>query len=423
MSMPLRLLCVLVCASCSSVAGYPGDASRGGTSGGTFTGAPESEGGTDGSGGGAIQAGTLTAGAWDDNLNFDFFLDYVDKVEKTALAGLPKAPRDDRMVITVTDGAGWPLAGAQVTVSDGGLFPRFEAPTGADGRALFFPKWAGAGSSRLTVSASSGGREAHAEAQAGDPEVTLKIDGAESAPVRALDVALVIDTTGSMGDEMNYLRVELDAIASSVAGSFPGVEARWALVVYRDDGDEYVVRQWDFTADLEAFKAKLGEQTANGGGDMPEAPERGLAAAAGLSWRGGAAARLAFLVADAPHHAGREGALLDAVQIARGKGVRIYPVAASGADTLFEYTMRGAAQLTGGRYLFLTDDSGVGDPHLEPTLPCYFVTRLDRAMVRMISIELSGQVEEPASEEVLRVGGDPRDGRCVLADGRVVAIL
>jgi len=44
--------------------------------------------------------------------------------------------------------------------------------------------------------------------------------------------------------------------------------------------------------------------------------------------------------------------------------------------------MRSAAEITGGRYLFLTDDSGVGGPHKTPEIPCYFVTKLARALVR-----------------------------------------
>jgi hypothetical protein len=79
--------------------------------------------------------------------------------------------------------------------------------------------------------------------------------------------------------------------------------------------------------------------------------------------------------------------------------------------------MRSSAQLTGGRYLFLTDDSGVGGEHKEPTIPCYFVTRLDRAITRMVDIEMSGEYHEPADDDVIRTGGDPEDGACTLASG------
>ena len=38
--------------------------------------------------------------------------------------------------------------------------------------------------------------------------------------------------------------------------------------------------------------------------------------------------------------------------------------------------MRQAALVTNGRYLFLTDDSGVGLSHAEPNIACYRVTSL-----------------------------------------------
>ena len=103
--------------------------------------------------------------------------------------------------------------------------------------------------------------------------------------------------------------------------------------------------------------------------------------------------------------------MANAVRAVRDAGVHLYPVASSGIDELTEHSMRSAAQLTGGRYLFLTDDSGVGGAHKEPTIPCYFVTRLDDAILRMVDIELSGVYHEPTTAEVMRTGGDPKTAR------------
>lgn len=82
--------------------------------------------------------------------------------------------------------------------------------------------------------------------------------------------------------------------------------------------------------------------------------------------------------------------------------------------------MRSTEQLTGGRYLFLSDDSGVGGAHKEPTIPCYFVTKLNDALVRMVSVEMTGVYAEPNPSEVGRVGGEPRNGACALAGGQQV---
>jgi len=126
---------------------------------------------------------------------------------------------------------------------------------------------------------------------------------------------------------------------------------------------------------------------------------------------------MAFWLADAPHHVGREGAIANSVLLAQRLGIHIYPIAASGVDDVAEYSMRTAAQVTGGRYLFLTDDSGIGGAHQEPTIPCYFVTSLSRAMIRMAAMELSGTTVDVAPADVIRTGGNPRDGRCSLTSG------
>ena len=100
----------------------------------------------------------------------------------------------------------------------------------------------------------------------------------------------------------------------------------------------------------------------------------------------------------------------------------IYFVVSSGIDDATEYQMRAAAQLTGGRYLFLTDDSHIGLGHAEPHIPCYAVTRLDHAVVRMIESELSGRrVPSDANQVVRRVGAPNVDGTCSVGETQVVA--
>ena len=228
-----------------------------------------------------------------------------------------------------------------------------------------------------------------------------------------IDVALVIDTTGSMGDELEYLKTELLAITRKIHDKYPQAKQRWALIVYRDQGDQYVTRVFDFQWKFESFLSKLKQQHANGGGDFPEAVDKALARINKLSWRNaGNVARLAFWLADAPHHKQQSNYVRKEVLKASARDVHIYPVASSGIDSLTEFTMRSAAQLTGGRYLFLTDDSGVGNPHAEPTIPCYFVTKLDEAMRRAVDMEMSGTYQLPNKRDILRVGGNLQHKSC-----------
>jgi hypothetical protein len=336
--------------------GGVGGTGIGGTGGTVGTGGTAGTGGTGGSTGGTgggpvIQPGSLTAGAWDDNRNFDRFLRYRAELAAQQVPGL------------------LPIADADYASA------REEA----------------------------------------------------SAPLRPhdrLDISFVIDTTGSMSDELQFLQTEFLAISQRISDLYPYAEPRWSLVLYRDVGDEYVVRSFDFDGDAQAFQARLAAQRAGGGGDIPEAPERGFEEMVSFSWRMEPnVARLAFWVADAPHHAQNAVALGKTILQSRVRGIHVYPVASSGVDEFTELTMRISAQLTGGRYLFLTNDSGLGNSHKEPSIPCYFVTRLDNAMLRMVDIELSGIYHEPAAPEIIRTGGNPQNGACALQSGESAIVF
>jgi hypothetical protein len=235
----------------------------------------------------------------------------------------------------------------------------------------------------------------------------------------ALDIAVVFDTTGSMGDELDYLKDEFGSITEAVSSLYPNAEQRWSLVVYRDQGDQYVTRSQEFTADLQDFQSFLDAQSYDGGGDFPEAPEEGLAEANALSWSGDDdTAKLIFWVADAPHHNDKAQALAAAISQAQDQNIHIYPVASSGIDELTEFTMRQSAQLTWGRYLFLTDDSGLGGGHKEPTLPCYYVSTLRDAIVRSVQSEMSGARVAIEDDAVVRFSGRlNEEGSCFYGSG------
>ena len=360
----------------------------------------------------ASQAGQLTAGTWDDNANFDFYTSYLTTTLSSQLAGLPVIDRSARMVILVESAAGEPVAGAQVRIADAANHV-FTSTTGGEGRVLFFPGWSSiATDSAVTITASTANDSAAQTAVATAGTVTLVLGQTARSDVGALDLAFVIDTTGSMGDELSYVQSELATIVGGIAAQFPSLVQRFALIAYRDTGDQYVVRSFDFTTDLAAFRRNVSAQSADGGGDEPEAVDQALAAAGKLSWQAGATARVAFWIADAPHHAGRESAVVSALQTAVSKAVHIYPVAASGITDLGEFTMRTAAEVTGGRYLFLTDDSGIGNLHAEPHIPCYYVTTLESAIRRMVLTEVSGYYAAPLASDIIRTSGNPEGQQC-----------
>ena len=139
--------------------------------------------------------------------------------------------------------------------------------------------------------------------------------------------------------------------------------------------------------------------------------DRAFAEANGFDWREDAT-KVMLHVADAPPHAERAGAAWDQALSLRRRGVHIVPVAASGVADDAQYLMRSMAAVTQSRYLFLTDDSGVGLPHDEPDVPCYVVTRLDGLIERVVASLLVGQRVEPQPEAIIRRTGDYDRGLC-----------
>ena len=202
-----------------------------------------------------------------------------------------------------------------------------------------------------------------------------------------VDVAFVVDATGSMQDELDYLRAEMNDIIFRSKQIGDQLNFRFANVFYRDEGtsEKYLTRTMDFTRVLSAAVNFISDQRADGGGDTPEAVDVALDSAINsLNWSAEARTRIIFLELDAGPHPGREKKMQDLIRQAAGKGIRIVTVAASGIDKGTEYLMRTLALGTNGTYTFLTDHSGIGAPHIEPTTDHYDVESLNNLLVRVL---------------------------------------
>ncbi|MGI8551588.1 MAG: vWA domain-containing protein [Dehalococcoidia bacterium] len=117
-----------------------------------------------------------------------------------------------------------------------------------------------------------------------------------------VDVAFVVDTTGSMGPFIEAARDNIRRVAEEVA-DLGDLDLHFAVVEYRDHPPQelsFVTRVYPFD-DGDALQAVLNGLQPEGGGDAPEAVLDGLVAAANLAWRANAD-RLCFLVGDAPPH-------------------------------------------------------------------------------------------------------------------------
>jgi hypothetical protein len=156
---------------------------------------------------------------------------------------------------------------------------------------------------------------------------------------------------------------------------------------YKDDGDAYVVRSFPFTTDVPMVISQIAAQSADGGGDYPEAVHAALSDAVfDHDWSSSARARLMFIVLDAPPHDTQaiRASLTESVLGAAEQGIRVIPLGASGIDKSTEFLMREFDIATGATYTFLTGHSGIGGEHLEPTIGEYQVELLNDLLVRLI---------------------------------------
>jgi len=177
----------------------------------------------------------------------------------------------------------------------------------------------------------------------------------------AVEVAFVLDTTGSMGGLIEGAKRKIWSIATAIVDSNPDADIRMGLVAYRDIGDEYVTRKFELTADIQDLYANLLELKARGGGDWPESVNEALDAAVNkMKWAdGGDVRRILFLVGDAPPHMDYEQDTKYPVtlKVARQKEIIVNAVLAGNArDT--ERVWRDIAQNGNGRFIPIPQDGG-----------------------------------------------------------------
>lgn len=339
---------------------------------------------------------SLRAGEIDDNLAF---ADYLRYLEGYQWADVRRADVSERYIISVIDGDQRPLPDALVTLYDGER-AIFRGRTYGSGETIFMPRPFGVDRFKELRAVAEYG-QARAEltfTRLGAERIELALPEAVRDEALRLDLLFLLDTTSSMGDELWRIQETIDSIVARIDAFTPRPQIRFALVAYRDEGDEYLTRPFDFTTDLASFRQQLGAQSAAGGGDTPEALEDGLyEAIARASWSGEPAVRLTFLVGDAgPAMRGeRQFTYLDGTREAVARGIKIYPIAASNSDPQAEYVFRQLAQQTMAGFVFLTYQQGEsgGAPGESTTLEAgeqaYTVERLDDLIVGIVERELA----------------------------------
>jgi hypothetical protein len=358
----------------------------------------------------AQQVEPLKAGEVDDNAQWDDYLLY-----RRNFRGPQVHDRDvsERYVIEVEDAQGNPVLGATVRVFLPGQQQRqeiYSARTYANGQVLFHPRALAdipleqvdrfiveVQQDNLLEQFSLTRFEAQATTSFTE-RWTVSLDSLNQVDSLDLDVLFLVDATGSMADEIAKIQNTIFDVAARI-DALPGQpNTRYGMVTYRDRGDEFVTRSYEFTPDVGDFHRDLSTVYADGGGDTPESLNEALHDALhGVEWRGGEAVQLIFLIADAPPHLDylQDYDYAEEMAIAARRGIKIFPIASSGLDDQGEYIFRQIAQYTQGRFIFLTyaGPTNGGAPgevtthHVED----YSVNNLDDLLVKLVEEELAYQ--------------------------------
>jgi len=232
-------------------------------------------------------------------------------------------------------------------------------------------------------------------------KLTITLDGeAQGERPVAVEIAFIIDATGSMGEEIERMKTTITQIAGRIAELAGTTELRFGLVDYRDRCEAYVTRAVDFTNNISTFQTAVNNVHAGGGGDMPEelnaALHKGMRR---LSWKAGTALRLMFVVADAPAHdyEDEEYVYDQAMKDASRMGVKIFPIASGGSDGIAELQFRQLAQFTQGRFIFVTkgngSKAGSGGSDYSVDENDFQVEKLDDLIVRLVQDEVQNWVQ------------------------------
>jgi len=146
---------------------------------------------------------------------------------------------------------------------------------------------------------------------------------------QGLDVAIVIDSTGSMQNIIDELTGRLGTLVYTMQRLVP--TARVGAVAFRDRADDkmataprqsedFVVRWTDLTFSAKKVRGFLDGIVAEGGGDWEEAVKDGLQAAVGqLAWRP-ESKKVIILVGSSPPHEQDRGAVRTLVRQWRARG-------------------------------------------------------------------------------------------------------
>ena len=334
-------------------------------------------------------SGLITAGEWNDLENWDFWKNQLIKLDSLDLPTYWNIHTKHRLSVLVNNLGISPMCDIKVELMKGNELI-WTAKSDNFGKAEL---WINLYKKNGTFNISDyrvvvdGKKEVH-NIKLLEEGVNIVNISPNSDNLNKAEISFVVDATGSMSDELEFLKKDLQDVITKVKSSNNSTSIFTSSVFYRDEGDEYVTKLSEFTSDISQTVNFIKQQSAGGGGDYPEAVHTALDKAINdLQWSEKAKSRIIFLLLDAPPHYEQDvvSDLHISIQKAAAKGIKIIPITASGVNKETEFLMRFFSISTNGTYVFITNDSGIGNDHLEASVGDYEVEFLNDLMVRLIN--------------------------------------
>ncbi|MBT7994342.1 MAG: VWA domain-containing protein [Bacteroidetes bacterium] len=333
-------------------------------------------------------AGLITAGEWNDLDNWDFWDDLLAMKDYSLKSEYLDFYTNNRVSVLLKDNSGLAVCNVQIDLKFKNDIV-WTAKTDNFGKAELwvglFDKQTSIDTKDLTLFVNN--------IQI-STAVKLYKDGVNElvtspqACGKKVQLSFIVDATGSMGDEIEFLKKDLKDVIMDVENNNPALDIYTSTVFYRDIGDAYVVKHSSFTDNISSTISYINNQKSAGGGDFPEAVHTGLNEAINkLDWSDQAYTRIAFLLLDAPPHYDPQiiSEIHELIKESSKKGIKIIPISASGIDKDTEFLLRFFSISTNGTYVFITNHSGIGNDHIEPTVGSYEVEFLNELMIRLIN--------------------------------------
>lgn len=335
-------------------------------------------------------SGLITAGEWNDLENWNFWLDLKNNQDFDKKINHWEFYFNNRVSVSIKNMNALPVIDATIELKNEQANTVWSAKSDNKGKAELWVKpfertanldlanysiWVN--SEKINTTLKGIGQ--------GVNEVQIKNN---NGSLNNVEIAFIVDATGSMSDELEFLKDDLKSIIQKVENSNSNLDILTSSVFYRDIDDEYLVRHSGFSSDINTTLDFINKQSANGGGDFPEAVHTALNTTLNdLQWSSNARTRLAFLILDAPPHHNQEviSDIQNSIKQAAEKGIKLIPVTASGIDKETEFLMRYFSMATNSTYVFITNHSGIGNDHIEPSIGEYEVELLNELLIRLIT--------------------------------------